>query len=890
LGRQRFRIAIAAGMGPAKPGAKTMSKRRIVWVDDSKAEFDRVDAQWSIDGLPNSVLDYCSLDQVTHENGEKLNELLSAPPDVLVLDWNEGNIADAYDALKKYVKLTILVSWNGQDTLRIARVFEERPELEDRTLTKPFSAAQLKALIERVSVRGPAGRAGIGRLLSSRSPSSGTSEYGLEEHLAIRYLNAMRVPVSTSRGWKLGIDRPELTWTAEQINDLESGKHVHHSLFSPHPSDPECFGPVLFVTWPLAPDGPESCRPPKACYLQQGLALPEDAAGIEAFGRSVDGIIELMRQAGFARGRYYHLTDVPGLKMPSLELVARYPDDPERLPLPASKALSDIEQAALKVFCERRNQQSATARKNELIYTLKQLIPNDDVSDEFWDKFVNDYHIHNRLEVPVFLTRRERDKLPADASALLRDMRGLFIFDRGNQEPLKEGQVKAVERSLLAAIAYFRVARLKERERFEEDRAAKLLQFHDLLGGLNDSAAVEAQLIATATHVVGLDSHGGVTARNQGKRSAMYADFNMVHQRLEVSCETDMVMCGFAVPLQLTRFVMVRCALRALDGDPLPVCEPDFDAQSEENRIRKEDWLAIPQCTPEHLPRCMAWLTQEVKAVAAFPVMSSGKLLGVLVLRSNRTHEFTRRRVEAVRRVIDVALPYLERLRNEANRKLWDGLVMHEMRSNLSWAASKVDRLEHATLGEQRQLFQELMFVLDDGIGLSSLFLEWLGFKDTENDTPTEEDFWMQLDEYGQFRSRSSERLNWRWEHGPHREAGHALQLGRAVRVLIDNAFRYAMPVGDQISCQIMAAHSADLLTVKISNPGNLRASNLSHRLENVDPSPENLPRAFKAEIGLTLVRMLCHEVGVAGPDVRDEVIQGTPCVVATLVWPLVSV
>lgn len=889
-------------MGRASSGGSQLNNKRIVWVDDSRAEFDRVKSQWNVDREILSdaegahyELDYLSLEDLIDEDDSALDQLLKNPPEVLVLDWHEGDVQKPYKKLKGRVHLIILVSWSRQDDLRVGKVFKDYPELEYLTLTKPFSAQQLLALVQRAEQPRTAESPRLIQRLKKLVLDSGSAETSgsIDELLAIRYLNADLVPVAISGGWRIDLNRPELTWSDGEKVAVQTGQSVQHTLLSSYPADPEKFGPVQFITR-LIPRDTMGSLPSSARYLQQGQALPETGIGIEAFGRSVDGIIDLMRQAGFARGRYYHLADVPGLASgPSLELIARYPDDANLLPLPASREIDESERTQFASFVSRLEKLSSVEGETQLLYEIRSVSPTDnDDNDHFWARYVDDKNITSRLDIPAFTTKSEQEKVPSRENSTFRQIRGIFVFDRGNAEPMDERHVRAVMRPLLSALRYFSEARLVERARFEQARALRLLNFHEHLAKLGDGQSIENELIQMATQMVGLDSRGGVSEISPGVRSALYVRFDSVQQTLEVSCGTDDVMNGFVFSLEQERFVLVRCAVKALKSGPeeipLPLFEPDYDALPEDKKIRKEDWLTVPQCTPEKLLQCEAWLRDTVMAVVAFPIMSGGDLLGVLVLRSNRSHEFTRRRVQGVSRAIDVALPYLERLRNEANRKIWDGLVMHEMRGKLSWAKSKADVIENAEcVSDRKRAVNELMFVLEDGISLSSLFLRWLGFPGRGHVISTDQEFWDRLNQYGNFRSSSSVRLKWVWNNHRTCHGTNAHRLDRAVRVLIDNAFQYADATGDKISCMVEASDDEEHLVVCVANPGRLQVRRALQAGSSQDPSLENLPRELKAEIGLTLVRMLCREVGGRLELLCDESIPNAPVVIARLLWPI---
>jgi hypothetical protein len=725
--------------------------------------------------------------------------------------------------------------------------------------------------------------------------------------LAIRYLDASMTPIACSSGWKLDLVRPILKWSAEQKTRLASGQIVQHSLFCPHPSDPTKFGPVQFLTQKLTHDTEEFCE---ACYFQQGHPLPETGSLLEEIGRSVDGIIRMMRDAGFIRGRYYHLADVPGLRNPSLELIALKPKEPNKLPLPVTKEMDDLGGEFFSRYHQKFQSLTKNERESTLFFELRNIVKQKEDEDVvFWNQYIDNTGVSWLLDVPVFLTAEEIEKkkdrdLPK-GKEFLRTMQGAFVFDKGNADKLDEKEVRAIEPSLTAALNYFSQAMLKERDHFERNQATLLLKFHQQVSKQSNGLRIEEQLIDMAADLSHLDSLNHAHDRSKRVRSASYARYNHFLKCLEVTCETKGseakdndedhdVMKGLELSLEKTRFIHVRCANRALDAnDPdreLPMFVPNYPKANQAEKIEQKHWLEIPKMSAQRLKKCELWLKNEVISVAAFPVISKGQLLGVLALRSNRSHDFTRKRVEGIKQLIEIALPYLERVQYEINRRTWDGLVMHEMRSNLSWALTKVDRAENAKDEVMRKrAISDLSFVLEDGVSLSSMLLNYLHFTEINDEISTDNAFWNRLNEYGIFRKNSSSDAQWQWVKKTSHHGADSLRLGRAVRVLIDNAFRYANIPNFPISCEIELDSNCEHLIIKVTNPGILGSHSPTMALTSKFESFGNLSGPVKADIGITLVKMLCRDVRGGGDFNLDcEERESEPSIVtATLKWPI---
>jgi hypothetical protein len=862
-------VAINQGVG--------MSEKRLVWADDRFEFFDQLQAEWSSHGLADYQLVKLPLHRLLADDGEAIAWLRAVPPDILVLDWSEGKTEEVYRLVRTHIKEIILTSWNNRTSLDINGVFERWPALQERCLTKPFTTAELVSLIKKWHEK-------------SRAST------GLAQLLAIRYLDGDFVVIDTTPGWKLDWNRPVLEWTAEQRQTLLENQLVHHRLLSQSPTDPEKFGPMQFITQAL-PEQNDMGWPSGARYMQQGFELPETGLALETFGRSIDGIIKLMQQAGFARGRYYHLTDIPGLGDYALEMIARDPYDSGKLDLPAAHRLDDEERASYEAFCQQRRM----GKPNKLIW---QITPSghhkSGANNEFWAQCIDMEGVAEVLRVPIFFTAEEvanRSKLRSGGG--LCEFRGEFIFDKGKDQPLEAKHVKALKHSLLAAINYFAIARTEEREHFEQEIATQLLQFHQELSQKQNIKDIEMALTQKLLDLSYFFGHQLNLARQPATRSAMYVRHDMQRKHIRVSVEIPNLMEGFTFPLADATFKdmpIVKCANKAIgDSEEGRTCQPGI--WHEPNFAdRRAIFSQVAECTEASLALIMNRL-ENVKTLVIYPVSMGKRLLGVIAIRSSHLYAFDSKAVATSQRAIEVALPFLARLQEIESRRIWDGLVMHEMRSNLTWAKNKASRIADGSQEEERRakIKEEVLLVLENGIEMSNMFLHWLGIADAKIEVrPTTDKFWKRLNHYGLFMQHSTVNRAWKcqadlpWMHDEEEQAHHSIFFERVIHILIDNAFRYGK-MHTPVHCNIELDEKNQKIIVKITN--HAKSNELAQELIDAQRRAvidKDWTPGSKTEIGLTLGQMLCREVSADPISITayDEA-AGEMMIVATVSWPL---
>ena len=606
-------------------------------------------------------------------------------------------------------------------------------------------------------------------------------------------------------------------------------------------------------------------------YFQQIYDLPVDGVRIENIGRTVDGIISMMRDAGFKRGRYYHLADVPGIESYVLEMIARYPKDSGALPLPAANNLDDAEKETYEKYCC-----DFKKNKNDLIYLITpNTFHNHGTSSPYWKKCIDVTDVIEVLRVPVFLQETEEARRMVKAnSEKIQTLRGEFIFDKGKNEKITPEDVARIKLPLRAALKYFDIARGEEHSDFEKKIDLLIHQFQKDLLECPDIFSIEDYLTTKVLSAIAEVQEDFMDPSFEVQRGVLYARYERRERKIYVVNEiittgkVEDYLRGTSFDITdpiCRRLPMVQCAFNFInDGIVTPNFHPQYNLTKEMRTQRKQAYRTAVRDNEERVNRLTGRLGSEIKTLVAFPVALGNSLLGVLVTRSNQPFEFTSRVVETIQKLIAASLPYLSRLHEKERTKNWNATIMHEMRNSLSMAKWRIDE----TIENNESKDVDIKHILERGIGMSSMFLKWLGmrnYNDDELERNTAPEFWWRINDLGDFSSRFS-RNNQRWkcnlteiETSEFADSGaSAILFERVLCVLIDNAFKYGQR-DHIVSCVCRVDAVRKFFIIKIVN--------FVDQMEIDDPNLDNLMSEedimpSKAAIGLTLAKMICKDVG----------------------------
>lgn len=841
-------------------------RKPIIWIDDEATAVEEFRSQWIMQGLKHTPLTFIALADFLDEDGVCLRKILENKPSAIILDWQGGIDTGLYKLLKDNINKIIIASRASFQLIgeQLHPLLEIDPGLKNRLLTKPFTIKQLISLI------------------GSSMPAN-WEESPTEASLALRYLDENLEPIGKSSGWVIDLNRPTMVWKETERMNVVRGRVISHNIFSLSPVQPNSFGPIQVVTSRLVePIG-------DAIYIQQAVELPDEGISLAKMGRSIDGIIHLMKEAGFKRGRYYHLSEISGIDGYVLEMIARAPSSSGTLELPASTPLDKEEFKTYTEFCEKN--QNEPNKKLHYKVTAPGL-HGKGANADFWANAINMDGIKNVLRVPVFLLEKEKnDRKILRGFEALRGLRGEFIFDKDTDGIIdNEKDISLIEAPLMAAINYFHKAREEEREHFDAGVNRLLVVFQGIIFPMRDIDSVVDNLVQYVIKAAQFSYENSVLKAKKVKRSALYARFDNMTKSLHVIYEAYMdeeivdFMTGLTFPVDHPACVempLIKCALSVLKAkEPKNVYQPKYQAHFKDPDSRRPAYEAAG-ADPNRITKIIERLGKEIKALAAYPVVVQNNLLGVVVLRSEHEYEFSSRTVESVQRVIDVATPHLARLQEAEHTRHWNGILMHEMRATLSWAkrqAAEVKKDNDLETAQKR--VEEAMMILDGGITLSSVFLKWLNqneiiSKEEQRNRDTAKEFWQRQIKFGNFMAKGSGRTaSWQYHvasellaNEPAYQGKHAVYLERIIRIYLDNAFRYGLRA-EEVIWTVVINKAQGWLEIEIINQIDDNSDLVDANVHTIN-SEEII--ASKATIGLQMAAMLCREAQTSPPTINTS-------------------
>jgi len=905
--------------------------RRIVWSDNlrDKGYFDTFQALWNTD-TTGYLLEFIDLDVLTEsdsDHGEYARQALkNDPPALFLLDWEEGATAELWAELDGGNSLMslALMSFNPVHTIAAQNQGLARyPGLTaDRVLTRPFPPEALRALLPTHAPTTAAFAA------SAVAAFELPAVYG-----AWRWLNEdfqyLQQEPRTSPGWKLSYHRP----TIKEFKDLEKkllkggssrsvsdaspeSVMVRQYTWSELPTEPGRFDRVMLQTRPLQAADP---APPGAVYVQQAVHAP--VATPQHFeSRIIQGVIGLMQDAGFDRGRYYHHSHVPGLNQAVLELLVVEPDDRNMLPPPAVAEMDSTETRLVERLLKKYQTNTATkpARIGELIFEKLAVDTSDEGENDknVWNQYVNTDAIAEVLVVPVYFRDGEkttRQELGYSEPNTL--LRGLFLFDLGRPGPIEERLIKIAQPALLAALNTYNDHRSHARGEYERKRLGSMDKLHRSLGEATRLQEVAGQACQTALELMEVEEKGAENGTNGGHakhekadRSVLYVRYSATQQVLEhVATHSSLsdhnlqpLKSGDRYPLDCNRFFLVEAAgiaLEALknagqDADILPLLRPHVAGMPRDSQVCAADWTRVFGVDEDRIQRAVDWYKNKVKAVCVLPVVAQGVLHGVLVVRSNRAYEFTQRRVKAVEDVVRAMRAHLMRVGLLQRGQAWHSLLAHELRSILGRLEQTLRAdTEHRTDAHARALLS-----LATTLAQGSLHTIHDDQRRPEEQPMATADLWRQVDGFGQCvcaQARIAHDSDVQWVCEEHAsvpkstdpEASAPDLLFRVLLMLIDNAFRYGnFGAVAQVCLKVSPIDGSFQLS--LHSPGQWPREVLQYWETTIQSQHwlDEEQSRIRPYLGLSLVHWLCTQ---AGAQVLLKNGQGSTIV--RLIWPIAT-
>lgn len=898
------------------PTIHTTHPKRIVWCDNhsDRANFDAFEARWraaetgyELEFFDQDVL----LDQDSDHGVVARLSLSEKNPTLLLLDWDEGATAPVWDELLHLNPALnmALMSFSPRPVIEIHPdgAAKYKSLESSRILTRPFDPSALQALL-------PAGEV----TETSTGNISLQATYG-----AWRWLNEdfayVQAEPKISEGWKLSYDRPGIQaftsteqqtlqgWADSEPDTLKDGsvrQYIWHEL----PFRPGHFDRIMLETRPLQKG---DRAPAGAVYVQQAVYAPVKTTN--DFERNiVQGVLELMRGAEFARGRYYYHNRVPGLSQPVLELLVIMPQDEQRRSPPAMAEMDQPELDLLDKFV--RSYPSKSSNKEALIYRKisANAVPTSKNDHDIWDLYIDTSMVDEVLVVPVYFTQKEaNDRYKtghSDTSALIR---GVFIFDLGRPGEIQDRWIDIATPALIAALSKYTEHRDKARAHYERTRLQKMDQLHRQLGDASSLKKVAEHTCQAALELMALgekQAESGETVTN-ADRSVLYVRYSATQQLLEQVAtfssgkENDHpLQNGDFYPLTDCRFFMVRAARDTLERlkttlatDELePLFRPNVGRLPPDERLTLSDWQSVFGADAARINQAQTWYKTKVKAVLAYPVVAQGALQGVLVVRSDREYEFTQRRVDAMAKVVHAMRAHLVRVGLLQRGRAWHGLLAHELRSILgrlgqelkptavemdgtrqhvrallSLATTLAQGSLHVIHGDERPVADGQIITLNELRGQVNSFGSYVRAQKAFADDVDAQ--WI---------------FNWPPVPVPVPEPVGLVApeiLFRVLLMLVDNAFRHSVftPEAMEVELNVTKDHNHSIFQLR--SPGQWSAAVIAYWKNSIQSLHwlDEVQDQQRPYLGLSLVHWLCTQAGATVALTNEA-----HCSVVLIKWP----
>ncbi|MEO5330795.1 MAG: GAF domain-containing protein [Magnetococcus sp. YQC-5] len=779
---------------------------------------------------------------------EAVLEALKKKPTDILLDINLGNDGDALQFLDKLVKQETDLSgariWliSGRESVDLTHWLTIYPTVQATWLRKPFSATQIKDLLVSVG---------------QESANKFKLPAGLENHpLPLRVLDQSGAVVYASFHW------------AEVPANMPDPKLFMATFRQGGQPDPVLFtAPKLNYAPASKPTGHHfrlySYSIDQGKYLVQVAERLARLGYIYRFDELIDQTFEMMRSAGFGRGRYYSIDEIPGCDG-VMRLVKLYGSPHATGEHPMYGNMGDRLNHFRTSWCDKK--------KNELIYRILQRNEEDrqDLGVQYWEERIPKQNLKSWVEIPVLFTRDDGMLQPV----------ALFIFDRlpgsveeqdvlqdGSPDEVTEQSVQHVAPLLLQVVHDVEDAFRVNLEKSELKTLKQLAQLDEKLLTLSEHNELTQALVQTAVELTKAKS--GVLMTKDGGEDLL---------RVQAFFPTwDMAFLKDIIfSLDQNQFPAVKCWN---DGQVRFI--PDY-----QNSDTRKTLIQQYQFTPCENPETLCWWFQHGFASAlVLPVGHRTKTVGVLCLHGDKAFQFDAYRVAAVQALLQRIRWFLEAVKEQEQRRLWETIFVHEFRSDLVPAKHLIESVLDNTDTEDLRTALAYMNRVND---LTRNFMSMQTKPDTNvGQTFSSSGALLQdaLAQAGRIYPdvMANLRVTVPWKDPVWKTNLHGRQevFGRVVRCLADNAYKYSEGETPNITVTVKVDDGIWILT--LSNPGHMSAEE-----DRLKFTPYQQLQRSGAHVALAFNQAWTKVYG-GNIELENVTENGYDLVQATLRWPLAT-
>ncbi len=555
---------------------------------------------------------------------------------------------------------------------------------------------------------------------------------------------------------------------------------------------------------------PPKRRVTEAEYLAQTAERSYAENTFNSLEALVGQVFKVMDDAGFPRGRFYRIIDIPGTEAGLLSL--------EKINYPLACGLPLRHPLAGKTADRIKEYESSDKPEK---FPLKYTIRTDEHSD-YWD---NSFEAeHSWLEIPVI--RKHASKRNYRPAALfLFEHIGITGIDDGKPEIITDAQVAIVAGTVRQIICDV-IAALKEEE--NRNKLAwhakfapldeKFLKIQDTIESrrtLFGKEQAEAEQVLLDAAVELTEAHSGLLISRDGNAAFLSMRATQAKQ--------DKI---FPDCLRGAKFELndacpaVRCW-----HDNEEKFYPDFrNTRIKKNIMNKLENRSFCQDDPAVFEK---WVKKAIGSLMAVPITIGEECVGAISLQHSESCAFTLYHLEGIRMLLQRTRWALYAVRQSSYRHKWELSFTHEIRGNLTIARDALDdALEDEKLSDSTR--QQLLRAMGQSQAVLDLSHNFMDVQNPGIHADIGGFFTQPYEVIEEFQKVNREQMDFCQQKltiSPPRDApvwrsnlrGDREAFARVIRNLLANCIKFG---GDEAEITIKAEIQKNFWCIILENPG----------------------------------------------------------------------
>ncbi|VEN75236.1 putative Histidine kinase [Candidatus Desulfarcum epimagneticum] len=649
---------------------------------------------------------------------------------------------------------------------------QEWPNIQNQWIAKPFDKDEILSLLAQIQLKQIERKNLWNDLKKIKNLDS--------IPLPIRFYQTKTKKTNVNKAWPMASNRPDIP----DLKDIQADI-PHEDTYWHHTAEPESKGGGMYnIQSFIIPELPE-----RIWQTATKTDVPE---------HSLEDMVKLvfatMKDAGFPRGRFYRIIDVPDSNVqkdtPSgqVEIVLRTGDGYPDKKIPSRHPISGFWQRRIKNaednVCEEKFNYHILSRADDSIKQTKDF--------QFWDEFNAIFDsVENSLEVPIF------QKIHAKYKCV-----GSFCFDRLHKKTKKtdtiiqKKDITLIENTLKKII-------FDVRKRITDNKKLQRQELYEKLNEIDDRIKQQKNL-NTALKIILEESlkityaESGIIAFRPGNANHL----KVIEQNL---LPEQYVLEGVALSLTSDLLTVESWRLQK------PIFHPNFKETKPEYRTI-DDIFKNDGEKKNNFKKAI----KKIGSCVALPILLDNKIIGSITLHHSVPYFFNSQKVHAIKILLKRVKWFLKIKMIENDQENREGCLVHEIRSHIRELKTTFNSLDFNKDKYKRNVKFNIQSLLDLTDRYSILKS---GFRDEKSNTidlpPLLYDTTQLYDYRMSFKELKIKKQNWDQKNTL---KGDAVSIALVLRTILSNAIKFS-PRKGKISISV---EKQKMLRITISNTGSI--------------------------------------------------------------------